>query len=265
MRYTRGRAAVPGPRDTTTTMRDFEDSTLWRVSAFERVRRDTGTSGFSRLDGPTMLSTTLMADLQRRGNDAARGDVLEVLAACMRHREAALLYLQHEELVWPVTVFPAQMIYHSPRDMALASDGGLAELKLLNIEPPGVLPPGHWKHERVGRHEHYRSLAPLLWQMALKGPRSALLAEIGGTAAYRALGNAPGPGLQATGALGSAVERLRRDSASLRDMAAWPGLSLERAGRLLNGLYLASALMVMRTHPSARPQPGVDLNRKPRR
>src|SRR5205809_1053633 len=36
-------------------MRDFEDSTLWRVSAFERVQHDTGTSGFMRLEGPTML------------------------------------------------------------------------------------------------------------------------------------------------------------------------------------------------------------------
>jgi hypothetical protein len=42
-------------------VRDFEDSTLWRVSAFERIRRETGSSGFMRLSGPTLLPTTLLA------------------------------------------------------------------------------------------------------------------------------------------------------------------------------------------------------------
>ena len=45
-----------------------------------------------------------------------------------------------------------------------------------------------------------------------------------------------------------------RDAASLRDIAAWPGMSTDRACRLLNGLYLTSALMVMRSHPAARQQ-----------
>ena len=46
-------------------MRDFEDSTLWRISAFERIRQQTGSSGFMRLTGPTLLPTTLLADLRR--------------------------------------------------------------------------------------------------------------------------------------------------------------------------------------------------------
>src|SRR4051794_3147831 len=102
-------------------MRDFEDSTLWRISAFERARRETGSSGFSRLAGPTVLSTTLLADLRRLDADPGSHDPLEVIAACVRHREAALLCLQHDGLVWPVTVFPTEQIYHSPRDMAQAS------------------------------------------------------------------------------------------------------------------------------------------------
>ena len=39
---------------------------------------------------------------------------------------------------------------------------------------------------------------------------------------------------------------------SLRDIANWPGMSTDRACRLLNALYLTSALMVMRSHPAAR-------------
>jgi hypothetical protein len=106
-------------------------------------------------------------------------------------------------------------------------------------------------HERVGRMEHYRPLKPLLWGLALNGPRSALLAEIGGHAAYRSTVSKEGRPF-AAGALGPAAERLRNESASLRDMAAWPGMSAERASRLLNALYLVGGLMVMRTHPAAR-------------
>jgi hypothetical protein len=234
------------------TARDFEESTLWNVSEFERVRRDTGTSGFSRLDGPTLLPTTLLSDLERLGDDSQRIDVLEVVAACMRHREAALLLLQYGDVVWPVALFPAEAVYHSPRDMALATPPGMAGLKLLAAEPPGVRPPGHRMHDRVGQADHYRALAPLLWALALHGPRKSVLGEIAGTAAYRAVDNAATRHLDAPGALGSAIERLKRESVSLRQMATWPGMSVERASRLLNGLYLLCGLLVTRTHPAAR-------------
>ncbi|MFL6664786.1 MAG: hypothetical protein ACJ8G7_21640, partial [Rhizobacter sp.] len=107
-------------------MRDFEDSTLWRVSEFERLRQQTGSSGFVRLNGPTVLPTTLLADLRRLDADPASGDMLEVIAACVRHREPALLCLQHDELVWPVTVFPTEQLYHSPRDITNVSLSGLS-------------------------------------------------------------------------------------------------------------------------------------------
>jgi hypothetical protein len=239
-------------------MRDFAASTLWRVSAFERVRAETGTSGFMRLaGGPTLLPSTLMADLRQIEQDLQEGDVLEVIAACIRHREPALLCLQHEQLVWPITVFPDERLYHSPRDMAGASADGLAALRVLTVEPPGVKPPGHWMHERVGQAECYRQLAPLLWTMALNGPRRTLLSEIGGTAAYRVVDRTAIENLNAPGALGSAIERLRRESVSMRDVARMPGMNIERAARLLNALYLTSSLMVTRTNPAARSEPGL--------
>jgi hypothetical protein len=236
-------------------MRDFEDSTLWRISAFDRERLHTGESAFARIDGPTVLPTTLLADLDRLDADQANNDVLEIVAACMRHREAALLYLHYEELVWPVTLFPRSMLYHSPRDVALASASGLGHLKVMLTEPPGIRPPGHWMLERVGQAGHYRPLAPLLWQLSLEGPRRTLLTEINGTAAYRVVQASTSAQVAAPGALGPAVDRLRRESVSLRTMATWPGLSIERASRLLNGLYLTSNLMVTRAHPAARSQP----------
>ncbi|MBC8056005.1 MAG: hypothetical protein H7Y61_05455 [Rhizobiales bacterium] len=236
-------------------MRDFEDSTLWRVSEFERERMRTGGSAFARLDGATVLPTTLLADLRRLDAAGESDEPLEVVAACVRHREAALLCLQYEGLVWPITLFPQQMLYHSPRDMVEARPTSLARIGLISAEPPGVRPPGHWMHERVAQTEHYRRLLPLLWSLALDGPRATLLAEIGGTAAYRALKNPEADGVTLGGPVRSAAQRLRRETVSLRDVAAWPGMSVERAARLLNGLYLSSALLVTRSHPAARPEP----------
>lgn len=237
-------------------MRDFEDSALWRISAYERLRLERGSSAFAQLGENTVLPTTMLSDLRHLEYRHEDADVLEVLATCLRHRQGALLCLGYDDLVWPITVFPAEMVYHSPRDMALAAADALASLKVLSCDAPGVRPPGHWMHERVGRIEHYHSLKPLLWSLALSGPRHALLAEIGGHAAYRAtLAKDSRP--FAPGALGPAAERLRNESASLRDMAAWPGMSTERACRLLNALYLAGGLMVMRTHPAARDESGL--------
>ena len=242
-------------------MRDFDDSTLWRISSFNRIRLETGSSGFARLGQATVLPTTLLADLRRLDADPTASDVLEVLAACMRHREAALLCIQHDGLVWPITVFPVQQVYHSPCALQASTPGpgdashGLTQATLLTTEPPGVRPPGHWMHERIANAEHYRPLLPLLWLLALQGPRTTLLAEIAGTAAYRATRRLADDQLVAPGALSSAAERLRRETASMKVIAGWPGMSLERASRLLNGLYLVSALLVTRAHPAARAEP----------
>ena len=231
-------------------MRDFLDSTLWRISAYERMRLERGSNVFAQLGENTLLPTTMLSDLRQLESRREGGDVLEILAAAMRHRQSALICLQYEDLVWPITVFPGELAYHSPRDLSLATPDGLASLKVLSCDAPGLRPPGHWMHERVGRMEHYRPLKPLLWNMALNGPRSELLAEIAGNAAYRVTLSREAR-LFAPGALGPAAERLRRDAASLRDIAKWPGMSEDRACRLLNGLYLTSALMVMRSHPAA--------------
>ena len=246
----------PVPSGHTTAVRDFEESTLWRVSGFERVRMQTGTSGFARLgDGPTLLPSTLLADLTRLEANGASDDVLEVVAASVRHHEGALLCLQYEGLVWPVTLFPQQMLYHSPRDMATAEPAALARVKVISTEAPGVRPPGHWMHERIAQTEHYRPLQPLLWLLALEGPRTDLLGEISGTAAYRAVKSPAEEGVSLSGALRSAAHRLRRETVPLRTIAGWPGMSVERASRLLNGLYLGAALLATRAHPAARAEP----------
>jgi hypothetical protein len=230
--------------------RDFEQSTLWRISSFERLRAGDP-------DGPpTLLPTTLLADLDQLRRDPSNDDVLEVVAACLRHREAALLYLACGAYVWSVTLFPQQWLHHSPQDaqtMAAACD--LIHLKLLSAERPGVRPPGHWMFERVAAVENYRPLRPLLWVLAMQGPRRHLLGEIGGRAAYRLTSGGIGERPATGGPIASAMQRLRQDAAALRDIGSWPGMTIERACRLLNALYLTGGLMVTRSHPAARDEP----------
>lgn len=238
-------------------MRDFDDSTLWRVSEFERVRQETGGSGFTPLEGgTTLLPSDFMSDLRRLERDMPAGiDPLEVVATSLRHHEPALLCLQCEGLVWPVTIFPIERLYHCPRDLAALEHASFEHLGLLSCEAAGVRPPGHWMHERIGQAQLYRPLDPLLWQMALYGPRAALLGDLGGTAAYRAV-YAQDQRPPVSGVLASAMEHLRRESVPMRTLAAWPGMNVERAARLLNGLYLSAGLLVTRAHPAARAQPG---------
>lgn len=236
-------------------MQDFDDSTLWRISEFERVRIETGNSGYAKLNGPTVLPTTLVSELARLEYSPSGTDALEVIAACMRHREPALIYLQHAGLIWPVTVFPRERLYHSPRDLTPELQQGVRELRVHSVEPPGVRAPGHFMTERVAEEKHYRRLDTLLWTLGLHGPRGTLLAEISGNAAYRVAPDFHLGTLPLSGALAPAFTRLRRETASLKAIAKWPGMNVDRAIRLLNALYLGSGLMVLRMHPAARKEP----------
>jgi hypothetical protein len=235
-------------------MDNFESSTPWRVSAFQRARRS-GQHGLAEVDRATLLPTTLLGDLRRLQGEADGGDVLEVVAACLRHHESALLYLGCEDYVWPVTLFPREFLYHSPRDFGhLRSGAGMAKLSLLSVDPPGVRPPGHVMHERISALKRYRPMQELVWDLSLHGPRPSLLTEIAGRVAYKVVASGVRELPSSLGALRSAVARLQQEAASLPEIAHWPGLSPARASRLLNGLYLTGVLMLSRSHPAATRQ-----------
>ncbi len=226
-------------------------STLWQFSDFDRLHQESVRGS----DCPTVISSTLMAEIAALERRQDENDALEVMAACVRLQEPALVYLRFAELVWPVTLFPAQMVYHSPRPLTEAPQASLARVSALSIEPPVAQPPGQAMNNRVAADDSFYSLAPALWRLALFGPRGRLLNEIGGTAAYRVLRNPKVDDLPLPGALGPAAERLRREAASLKQIAGWPGMSVERASRLLNALYLGSNLMVSRSAANARAEP----------
>jgi len=151
----------------------------------------------------------------------------------------------------PLTLFPAERLAHCPVSMPQFLTSRLSELQVMQVEPAMLRAPGHHDASLVGEIQMYSPLAPLLWEMALRGARDRLLPEIDGTAAYRVAPGVSLRGLEMPSILGRAVDRLRRRTCNLREMASWPGLDRERAMRLLNALYLQGGLIVSRMHPSA--------------
>jgi hypothetical protein len=231
-----------------TTVSD-ENAALMRVSEFERNMGSSGVAeqgdaGASRLGG---LNPSLMQDLRRfeRGPRSGPGlDVLEVLAAALRHDRALLLHLQNEDRVMPLAVLPARRQIASPLPLQQLLGLRLQALRVLRVQPA----PANGDAALPSRLE---PLGPLLWELAMRGARETLLPEIAGIAAYRVTPGTDLPVLELSGAMAAAVERLRRRTTPLREIATWPGFDRERAARLLNGLYLQAALMVSRTHPGA--------------
>jgi hypothetical protein len=223
---------------------------LQRLSEFERQSpAQTGDvhAGHTRL---ASLNPSLLQDLQGAdpGADAPGGrsrglDLMEVLAAALRHNRALQLHLELDYRVVPLAVWPQARVVQSPLHGEQLLALRLPDLRVLLVEPARTAPPASGTVPSP--------LNVLLWELALRGARGTLLAPVAGTAAYRV---APGVDLQPlalSGTLAAAVERLRHTSTPLRDIAGWPGFDHDRAARLLNGLYLQAALIVSRTHPAA--------------
>ena len=198
----------------------------------------------------SQLSPSLQADLLRFEHDGSVSEALEIVAACIRHASRVTIYLQYDERVVPLTVFPEERLVHSPLTVPQLLADPLS-LRVLHVEPATLRPLGDPERALVGERRHYHALAPLLWALALRGPRTTLLPEIAGPAVYRVAPGLTTAALPVPGVLKAAVERLRRQATSLSAIAAWPGFDRERAARLLNALYLQAGLIVSRSHPDA--------------
>lgn len=211
------------------------------------------------------LSPSLLQDLMRFDQgQGERRELLEVLAACVRHTQPLSIRLDTGSQAAMLSIYPLQRLAHCtvPLDDLLARH--LHRLQVLQVQParerlpvdagvPGIrlVADGDGDPGRSNSRSGTVPLAPVLWAVALYGTRSALLPELAGQAAYRV---APGVSLGALGmpaAMATVITRLRRHTCNLREIAEWNGIGRERAQRLLNALYLQSALIVSRTHPAA--------------
>lgn len=226
---------------------------LMRVSEFRRyldeLDRLHGTDAAnSRL---TSLSPSLMQDLQRFEQRGQQSELLEVLAAGIRHTQPLAVHLQWGTQVLTLTVFPVHKLAHCaiPMDRVLASR--LADLQVLQVEQATLRAPGDPESALVSDPALYAPLAPVLWAMAMRGSREALLPEIAGQAAYRVAPGVSFDGLDLPAVVARCITRLRRQTCNLREICEWPGIDRGRAQRLLNAVYLQAGLIISRTHPAA--------------
>lgn len=230
----------------------FGEPELLRASAYRRyldeLEADTTNGMSTRL---AQLSPSLRADLQRFEHDGTGSEAVEVVAACIRHAKRVTIHLQCGERVVPLTVFPHERLVHCPMDMNELVERHLPQLRVMHVEPALLRPPGDPVESLVGPARLHHPLAPLIWELALRGPRRDLLPEIAGPAAYRVAPSLDFDAQPPNPALRAMVDRLRRHSANLAEIASWPGIGRERASRMLNGLYLQSGLIVSRSHPDA--------------
>jgi hypothetical protein len=230
----------------------FGEPELMRVSVFKRYLDDLapkdGDVTSSRLSS---LSPSLWQDLMRFEQGGRHSELLEVVAACVRHMRPLCIHLQSDDKVLPLTLFPNERLAHCPVPMAELLAMRLNELQVLHVEPAVVRPPGDEVSALVGEPHLYHPLTPVTWELALHGAREELLPEIAGMAAYRVVRGVDLRQLQLGGALEAAVRRLQRQTTNLREIADWPGFTRARATRLLNALYLQAGLIISRTHPAA--------------
>jgi hypothetical protein len=197
------------------------------------------------------LSPSLLQDLLRFDQDKPQRELLEVLAAGVRHTQPLAIRLAWEQQSLTLSMFPSDRLVHCPMAMADFLDSNLEALQVLAVQPATLRPPGSAELARVGNPALYAPLGPLLWAVALRGSRDALLPELAGPAAYRVAPGVTLGGLEVPGAMAACITRLRRQACNLRDLAEWQNIGPQRAMRLLNALYLQSGLIVSRSHPAA--------------
>ena len=231
----------------------FGEPELMRASSYRRYldeldRRPMLAGAATRL---SQLSPSLQADLLRFEERGSGSEAIEVMAACLRHAASLTIHLQCGDRVVPLTVFTPQRLVHCPMAMSELVERHLAGVQVMHVEPTPLRPPGDPQRAWVGASHLYHPLTPLLWELAMRGPRGDLLPEIGGPAVYRVAPVLESAELPLPDVLKAAIERLRAQPASLAEIASWPALDRERASRLLNGLYLLAGLIVSRSHPDA--------------
>lgn len=225
---------------------------LMRVSAFRRYLDESGRAMDSGNSCLSSLSPSLMLDLQRFEQGGRQTELLEVIAACVRHGKSLAIHLECDNRVVPLTIFPVQRMAHCPVPIAQFLEMRLNDLIVLHVEAAVLRAPSDGARPlTLEESALFAPLGALTWELALRGSRGDLLPEISAKAAYRIPPGVDLRGLELNGTLAAAVHRMKRQTTNLKELASWPGFDRERAMRLLNALYLQAGLMVTRTHPAA--------------
>jgi hypothetical protein len=187
------------------------------------------------------LSPSLLQDLLRFSKQGGDIDLLHAVAASVRHGKAKSLCLEKADQPIVASISPRLQIYRAPRDLCALPPSQLAVLRLSRVEPESAsVPPGSTARIHVG------PLRPLLWSLALFGPRDELLPEIAGAVRYRLAFGVTLAGLPIDSEWMPTLHRLRSMPLSLEDMASGGSFRRVTPQRMLNAIYLQSGLMISR-------------------
>lgn len=200
------------------------------------------------------LSPSLVDDLRRFERNGIQTELIEVVAASLRHSSNLLVRLSYGGHDLPLSLFPAQRLMYCPLVLPQLLSLRLTDLLVLGVQPAGRDHLADHSRPRNGTWDDrtlFASLDLLSWDLAMRGARSELLPEIPTQAAFRIPPGVSLQGFDINGTITAALHRLKRSAANLKDISAWAGFDRERATRLLNALYLQSALMATRSHPAA--------------
>ena len=199
--------------------------------------------------GPSTMSSTLgsslLSDLKRFAHEPGGAELLAVVAAGVRHARALVLYLQHAGTVISLSVLPREQLFHCAIDLCELPPEALARLRLLHVEPELDLM-GSRGSPLQPASSRLRVLGPLLWLLAMHGPRAELLPEVAGPAKYRLSPTWSESGLPIDPILLPLLQRMRHESSSQQALADWAAPEHPPVRRLLNALYLQHGLIVSR-------------------
>ena len=148
---------------------------LMRASAYQRYLDELHAEPGGISTRISQLSPSLRADLLRFGHDGGASEVVEVMAACVRHAKRVTIHLQCGDRVVPLTVFAQERLVHCPLPMDELIGKHLLGLRVMHVEPALLRPPGDEQAALVGAEHLHHALAPLLWEMAMRGLRRELL------------------------------------------------------------------------------------------
>lgn len=191
--------------------------------------------------GQSRMNPALVSDLARFRRGPGGCVLLAVLASCVRHSQAVQFRLRHGQQEYDFEVHPRERLFRCEVELCRLAPVELAALRLTHLEtkPPRRPEPG------VERRAGYGPLGTLLWQLAKHGPTSELLPEIAGPVRYRLVPGAPLENWSIHLDFQSLLRNIRNRPVSFAELDRQSPLPRPRLNRLLNALYLQSALIVV--------------------
>jgi hypothetical protein len=198
-------------------------------------------TGEASLGARSTLSGSLQRDVARFLATPANGELLPVLAACVRHSRPITTILAHGECEVCLTLDPRMQMFACDLDLLALEEAQFRALSLQCVDDAIDL-------DALARSARAGRLAKLLWRVAMEGNRDDILPEIGGPATYRISGGFRRGLVSLPQSLETVVTRLNGPPASLAELQQIAGNG-PLIQRLLNALYLDSALIVTRAGP----------------